>query len=115
AANADTAETSGFLSEAYLPHFDPDSKFRRQNFDQFSEVDAIISGVVECRFSVVSLVFDIRQLHFQLHTPDNLACTVQRWQLALLDLFILVEITLLGDTVYLTDIAIVGHLLLLHL
>ena len=84
AAGAYAAHFAGFLSDADLLHLDADVELLGQHLDQVAEIHAVVGGVVEYRFRVVALVFDVVDLHHQSQLFGNLACFLER-RLFLLD------------------------------
>jgi hypothetical protein len=59
ATYADTAKTTSFLSQADLPHFDANSEFAGQEFNELTEVYPVVGRVKEGSLRVVCLILDI--------------------------------------------------------
>ena len=84
-------------------------------FDKLSEVDTLVSDVIENRFIAVPLVFYVANLHLQSQSLGNLAALNHRGMLTTLGLLVFFHIYRACQAVDTTDIFSRFEICLLHL
>lgn len=116
AATADTTYFSGFLAGADLAHFHLHLKFAGEYFDQFAEIDAVISDVEEGRFSPVGLYFYLAHLHVEVQLLGNGAALDKGFFFAGLILLPNLEVFVAGAAQYLFEVGVeLVHIPFFHL
>ena len=83
-ASAYSAHLAGFLAHTYLLHLDTYVELLGEHLYKVSEVDTVVSGIVEYGLRVVALVFHVVHFHHQSEFLCDMAGLLQR-RLFLLD------------------------------
>ena len=68
-AASDATNFGSFLASANLLHFNFNFKVASIEFDQFSEINPVFCGIIECCFAAICLKFNFANFHHEFQLP----------------------------------------------